>query len=69
MIIEYNASVKTEAGWRSVTIRAEAERISAGMARVTKVILIDAEVPGYGMSRTGARKRISACEIIETEAA
>jgi hypothetical protein len=86
MIIEYNASVKTEAGWRSVTIRAEATQASAAMAEVTKVISIDGEMPGYGMSRTGARrqqyngkyvaereigarKRLSACEIIEAAAA
>ena len=57
MIIEYNGTVLCNAGFRAVTIRAEAERISAGMARVTKVISIDGEVPGYGMSRTGARRQ------------
>jgi hypothetical protein len=57
MIIDYNASVKTPAGWRGVTIKAEAERVSAGMARVTRVIAIDGEAPAGTMSRTGARRQ------------
>ena len=63
-------------------IAADAERISAGMARVTAVTAIDGEDPRPGMSRTGARrqqfngagvaarevgarKRLSACSILE----
>jgi peptide deformylase len=57
MIIEYTASVFTPAGWRGVTIRAIAERVSAGMARVTAVTAIDGEDPRPGMSRTGARRQ------------
>jgi len=55
--IKYSASVHTAAGWRSVTITALAEKISAGMAKVTSVTLIDGETPGYGMSRTGAKRQ------------
>jgi hypothetical protein len=57
MLITYNASVHTAAGWRHVTIRAEAERLSAGMAKVTKVIDIDGESPTGTRSRTGARRQ------------
>ena len=57
LTIEYNASVYTPAGWRNVTIRAEAERISAGMARVTRVAAINGETPAGTMSRTGARRQ------------
>jgi hypothetical protein len=55
--IDYTASVFTPAGWRSVTITAEAEKVSAGMATVTRVTAIDGEAPRYGMSRTGARRQ------------
>ena len=82
MKIEYSASVYTPAGWRNVTIAADAERISAGMARVTTVTAINGEDPRPNMSRTGARrqefngtgiaarelgarKRLSACSILE----
>lgn len=80
MIIKYNTSVFTSAGWRGVTIEAEAE--SAGkMAVVVKVLAIDGENIKPTMSRTGAkrqqyhgtgialreegkRKRLSACQIL-----
>ena len=82
MKIEYTASVFTAAGWRSVAITADAERVSDGMARVVAVTAIDGEDPRPGMSRTGARrqqfngasiaarevgarKRLSACNILE----
>ena len=57
MQISYNASVFTPAGWRGVTITAEAEQTSKAMATVTKVIAIDGEDPHYGMSRTGANRQ------------
>ena len=57
MIIDYTASVYTPAGWRSVTIKADAEQISAGMARVTRVLAINGETPTGTMSRTGARRQ------------
>lgn len=82
MRIEYTASVFTAAGWRSVAITADAERVSDGMARVVVVTAIDGEDPRPGMSRTGARrqqyngaaiaarevgarKRLSACSLLE----
>jgi hypothetical protein len=55
--IEYTASVFTAAGWRSVAITADAERVSDGMARVVVVTAIDGEDPRPGMSRTGARRQ------------
>lgn len=57
MIIDYSSSVFTAAGWRSVSITAEAERISAGMARVVRVIAIDGHDPVGTLSRTGARRQ------------
>lgn len=55
--IKYDIGVKTLAGWRNVTITAEAELTSAAMARVVRVIAIDGEAPAAGMSRTGARRQ------------
>lgn len=57
LTITYNASVFTAAGWRSVAITAQAEKVSAGMAKVTKVTAIDGEAPAYDMSRTGANRQ------------
>jgi hypothetical protein len=55
--IKYTTSVFTAAGWRSVTVAAEADQISAGMATVTRITGIDGEAPSAGMSRTGARRQ------------
>ena len=57
MNIKYNASVHTPAGWRGVTITAEAEKVSAGMAKVIKVVAIDGESPTATMSVTGAKRQ------------
>jgi hypothetical protein len=57
MQIAYEASVFTAAGWRSVTITALAEKISAGMAAVLEVITIDGEKPVGYTSRTGAKRQ------------
>jgi hypothetical protein len=57
MIIQYTASVYTQAGWRPVTITALAEQISAGMARVVRVDAIDGEAPAGYTSRTGAKRQ------------
>jgi hypothetical protein len=57
MNISYNSSVYTKAGWRHVSIEAEAEQISAGMARILRVIKIDGEDPRGTLSRTGARRQ------------
>ena len=81
MTIKYNASVYTQAGWRGVIIKAQAEQISKGMAQVLEVLEIDGEAPVGYTSRTGAKrqtyhaagvaerevgakKRISACEVV-----
>ena len=55
--ISYETGVHTPAGWRTVTVTAEAEKISAGMAAVKTVVALDGEPPHYGMSRTGARRQ------------
>ena len=57
MKIEYSAAVLTPAGFRQVAVIAEAERESAGYARVSRVLSIDGEAPAYGMSRTGANRQ------------
>ena len=57
MLITYKSAVFTSAGWRAVNITAEADQLSPGMARVTRVVSIDGEDPRYGMSRTGARRQ------------
>lgn len=55
--IKYTTGVYTAAGWRSVTVTAEAERTSAGMATVTRVTAIDGDAPAGTMSRTGAQRQ------------
>lgn len=57
LTISYSASVFTPAGWRSVNITAKAEKISAGMARVSQVLSIDGEEPTGYTSRTGAKRQ------------
>ena len=55
--IEYAASVFTPAGWRSVTITAKAQLVSAKMAEVTQVTHIGGCDPVRNMSRTGANRQ------------
>ena len=57
MNIQYDASVFTAAGWRSVTITATAAQVSAGMAQVEQVIEIDGAPPVGYTSRTGAKRQ------------
>lgn len=57
MKIEYNASVFTPAGWRGVSVTAEAERTSLRMVEVVNVIAIDGDVPTGYTSRTGAKRQ------------
>jgi hypothetical protein len=57
MILKYNSSVKTPAGWRNVEITATAERVSKGMALVTHISAIDGKPLAYDMTRTGARRQ------------
>lgn len=68
VIIEYTSSVFTQAGWRSVTITANADKISAGMAQVVKVTEIDGDAPTGYTSRTGAKRQTyNAAGIAERE--
>jgi len=58
MIIQYSTSVYTPAGWRDVSITAEATPSESGkMATVLRVIAIDGEKPTPTMSRTGAKRQ------------
>jgi hypothetical protein len=57
IVIEYESSVMVAAGWRSVTIKSEAEKTSEKMAEVTKVLTIDGEAPVGYTSRTGAKRQ------------
>lgn len=57
IIIKYNSSVMVPAGWRHVTIKAEAEKTSEKMATIVKVLEIDGEEPTGYTSRTGAKRQ------------
>ena len=57
MKIEYQSSVQTPAGWRSVYILANAEKISEKRCKVIRVIKIDDEEVTQTMSRTGANRQ------------
>jgi hypothetical protein len=57
MVITYNSSVKTQAGWRSVTVTAEAVQISDKRVTVVKVLDIDGEGNSGFASRTGANRQ------------
>lgn len=69
MKIEYQTSVKTPAGWRSVDVQALVEKTSDKIAKVTDILLVDGEKPGYKQSRTGAKRQqfnglfVARCEI------
>lgn len=55
--ITYNGTVLTQAGFRGVTMKALAEKISEKRARVTEIISIDGEEVNFGMSRTGSKRQ------------
>jgi hypothetical protein len=55
--IEYSGSVNTPAGWRSVSYKGMAERISEKRCRVIEITEIDGESVKYNMSRTGAKRQ------------
>jgi hypothetical protein len=57
MKIKYGSSVKTLAGWRSVTVTAEAESLSEKRVKVLKVLDIDGEGNSGFASRTGANRQ------------
>ena len=55
--IEYFTSVCTDAGWRSVWVRATAVMVSAKMAEVTEIYKIGGETPIKSMSVSGSRRQ------------
>jgi hypothetical protein len=55
--ITYSSSVFTPAGWRSVTVTALAELLSAKRAKVVEVVDIDGEGNSGYASRTGAKRQ------------
>lgn len=55
--IEYKASVKTPAGWRSVYMIATAKKLSEKRVEVLEVVSIDGEEVSPFMSRTGANRQ------------
>ena len=57
LVIKYNSSVLTAAGWRSVTILATAKEASAKRVTVDTVELIDGLSPSQTMSRTGSKRQ------------
>jgi hypothetical protein len=57
MIIEYKGSVNTPAGFRSVYIRANAEKISDKRVKVLSVLTIDDISVGGYQSITGAKRQ------------
>ena len=57
MIIKYDSSVKTAAGWRNVTVTAEADKISEKRLIVQKVVDIDGNGSSGYASRTGAKRQ------------
>jgi len=57
MIIKYNTSVFTPAGWRSEEVTARVEPISAARARVVDVIDIGGNGNTGYASRTGAKRQ------------
>jgi hypothetical protein len=57
MIIKYNTSVFTPAGWRSEEVTARVEPISAARARVVEVIDVGGNGNAGWASRTGAKRQ------------
>lgn len=55
--IKYDTSVLVDAGWRSVTVTAQAEKISEKRAKVISVIDVDGEGNTGYASRTGANRQ------------
>lgn len=57
MIIQYNTSVFTPAGWRSESVTARVEPITAARARVVEVLDIGGNGNSGYASRTGAKRQ------------
>lgn len=55
--IEYSGSVLAKCGFRSVTFKALAEKISEKRCKVLNIIEIDGEEVKNNMSRTGAKRQ------------
>lgn len=55
--VEYNGSVSTPAGWRSVSYKGTAWKISEKRCRVIEITEIDGEAVEHNMSRTGAERQ------------
>lgn len=55
--VKYNSSVLTAAGWRSVTIIAGANYLSAKRVEITCVDSIDGLSPSKNMTRTGSKRQ------------
>ena len=55
--IKYSTSVCTDAGWRSVWVRATASPLSAKMVEVVEVTKISGEDPVKNMSVSGSRRQ------------
>ena len=58
MIIKYETSVFTPAGWRGETVTAEAEKISDKRARITEILDIGGNGNHGYHSRTGAKRQM-----------
>lgn len=57
MIVKYNSSVHTQAGWRSVKFTAKVKKISEKRCEVIEVTHIDDQPVATHMSRTGSKRQ------------
>lgn len=55
--VEYKASVHIPTGWRSVYMKAVADKISEKRVKIVEVTHIDDELVSANMSRTGANRQ------------
>lgn len=69
VLIEFKSSVLTGAGWRSVWMRATAEKISEKRVKVLEVTHIDDEPISFKMSRTGSKRQEFNAQHFANEAA
>ena len=57
LTVEYKSAVNTQAGHRSVYIKAIAKKLSEKRCEIVEVLTIDDEEPNKTMSRTGAKRQ------------
>ena len=57
MIVSYTASAFTPAGWRSVTVTAEAEVLSPKRVRIARVVDVNGDGASGHSSVTGAKRQ------------